>query len=83
MVATDVPGCREIVIDGETGLLVPARDCASLAQALARLAGDGALRKRMGASARRRVVDHFSQERVAGETLEGVVAQPPWLPRIA
>jgi glycosyltransferase involved in cell wall biosynthesis len=70
MVATDVPGCREIVIDGETGLLVPARDSASLAQALARLAGDAGLRKRMGEAARRRVVDHFSQERVAAETLE-------------
>jgi glycosyltransferase involved in cell wall biosynthesis len=70
MVATDVPGCREIVIDGETGLLVPARDSASLAQALARLAADAALRKHMGDAARRRVVDHFSQERVAAETLE-------------
>jgi glycosyltransferase involved in cell wall biosynthesis len=64
-----VPGCREIVIEGETGLLVPARDAVSLARALTRLAADAALRKRMGAAARRRVVEHFSQERVAAETL--------------
>lgn len=69
MVATDVAGCREIVVDGETGLLVPARDAASLTQALVRLAGDAPLRKRMGSAARKRVVEHFSQEHVAEETL--------------
>ncbi len=69
MVAADVPGCREIVVDNETGLLVPARDAVALAGALSRLAGDAALRQRMGAAARRRVVEHFSQERIASETL--------------
>lgn len=69
MVAADVPGCREIVVDNETGLLVPARDPVALARALGRLAGDAALRQRMGAAARHRAVKHFSQERIASETL--------------
>jgi glycosyltransferase involved in cell wall biosynthesis len=69
MVATDVPGCREIVTENETGLLVPARDAVALAAALARLAGDAAHRQRMGAAARERVVERFSQERIASETL--------------
>ena len=69
MVAADVPGCREVVLDNETGLLVPARDPVALAGALTRLAGDAALRRRMGTAARQRVVEHFSQERIASETL--------------
>ncbi len=69
MVAADVPGCREIVTENETGLLVPARDPAALAAALARLAGDAALRQRLGTVARERAVERFSQERIAGETL--------------
>ena len=38
MIATDVPGCREIVIPGETGLLVPYDDAAALADAIETLA---------------------------------------------
>jgi glycosyltransferase involved in cell wall biosynthesis len=69
MVAADVPGCREIVIDNETGLLVAARDAVALADALRRLADDEVLRRRLGSAARQRVLDHFSQERIASETL--------------
>jgi glycosyltransferase involved in cell wall biosynthesis len=50
MIATDVPGCREVVRHGETGLLVPPRDPQALADALATLAGDAALRQRYGAA---------------------------------
>jgi glycosyltransferase involved in cell wall biosynthesis len=69
MVAADVPGCREIVTENETGLLVPARDSTALAAALARLAGDAALRQRLGSVARERAVERYSQERIASETL--------------
>lgn len=50
VVATDIRGSREEVVDGETGLLVPVRDPAALAEALQRLAGDAELRARMGAA---------------------------------
>lgn len=65
MVATDVPGCREIVRHEETGLLVPPRDPAALAEALARLAGDAALRRRLGAAARRLAEQRFGDTAVA------------------
>lgn len=51
MVATDVPGCRDLVRNGETGLLVPAFDAEALAGAIERLADDEALRIRMGRAA--------------------------------
>jgi len=69
LVATDVPGCREIVRPGETGLLVPRRDPAALADALAKLAADPALRRRLGGGARRLAEAEFGGARVAAETL--------------
>jgi len=69
MIATDVPGCREIVRPGETGLLVPLCDPAALADALTRLAGDAGLRQRLGAAARRVAEAEFGDERVAAETM--------------
>jgi glycosyltransferase involved in cell wall biosynthesis len=69
MVATDVPGCREIVQDGVTGLSVPPRDAESLASALERLAGDAALRRRMGAAARDLVERELSDEVIVAQTL--------------
>ena len=70
IVTTDVPGCREVVVDGETGLLVPARDPRALADAIARLAADAVLRRRLGAAARRRVEARFAREIVVGQTLD-------------
>ena len=69
MVATDVPGCREIVRQDETGLLVPAKDPAALADAIARLAGDAALRRRLSARARAVAETEFAEEVVVRETL--------------
>jgi glycosyltransferase involved in cell wall biosynthesis len=69
LVATDVPGCREVVVHGETGLLVPARDPRALAKAIGTLARDAGLRRRLGAAARERVCRLFSQERVVEQTL--------------
>lgn len=50
-VATRVPGLRDAVRDGETGLLVPAGDMGAMAAALGRLLGDAALRERLGTAA--------------------------------
>jgi glycosyltransferase involved in cell wall biosynthesis len=68
-VTTDVPGCRDAVLDGETGLLVPARDAGALAKALRSLIEDPERRARMGEHARRWAQEKFSQEKVAAETL--------------
>ena len=60
MVATDAPGCREIAIEGETALTVPIDDAPALADAMAKLAGDAALRQRFGKRARALVEEKFS-----------------------
>jgi glycosyltransferase involved in cell wall biosynthesis len=70
IVATDVPGCREVVRHEDNGLLVPARDAESLASALERLLVDPALRRRMGERGRARAVAEFSADHVAEATLE-------------
>ncbi len=69
IVAADGPGLREIVRDGDNGILVPAHDPSALAHAIARLAGDTAIRTRMGAAGRRLAETGFSDKQVAAETL--------------
>ncbi|MGH7152216.1 MAG: glycosyltransferase, partial [Planctomycetota bacterium] len=64
VVSTDVGSLRELVADGETGLLVPPGDARALGEAMARLLLDGALARRFGAAARDRVVRLFSVERM-------------------
>jgi len=60
IVATDVPGCRELVRQGREGFLVPLGDIEAAAGALVKLAGDGALRQRLGAAARARFNERFT-----------------------
>jgi glycosyltransferase involved in cell wall biosynthesis len=69
-VATDIRGCREVVADGETGVLVPARDAGALAAAVHELVGDASARGRMGAAGRVRMLTEFDEERVVERTLE-------------
>jgi glycosyltransferase involved in cell wall biosynthesis len=62
-VTTDLPGCRDVVQDRVTGLLVPPRNAAALAAALRRLIVDPGLRAQMGRAARNRAERHFSSAR--------------------
>ena len=64
LVTTDVPGCRELVRDGQNGLLVPAGQAEPLADALARLETDAELRDRLGARARAQVEAGLSDQAV-------------------
>jgi glycosyltransferase involved in cell wall biosynthesis len=59
VVASAVGGVAELVVDGETGLLVPPGDADALAGALERLLGDGLLRRQMGAAGRSRAEELF------------------------
>ena len=70
IIATDVPGCREIVDDGENGLLVPLKDSIALASAIKELINDSEKRKRMGINGRRLVENEFSEETVVFQTLK-------------
>lgn len=67
VVVTDVGGNREIVVEGETGFVVPARDPEALADKVCLLLRDRALAKKMGGDGRRRVESLFSQERMVRE----------------
>ena len=70
VVGSRVGGLAEIVVDGETGILVPPRDAAALRIALLRLLGDGELRRQMGEAGRRRVTELCGWERVAPKVLD-------------
>jgi glycosyltransferase involved in cell wall biosynthesis len=70
VVASAVGGLRDLVVDGETGLLVPPRDPAALRAALACLLDDRELRLRLGAAARERARERFSWDRVVDATLK-------------
>jgi glycosyltransferase involved in cell wall biosynthesis len=62
MIASDVPGCREVVLHEQTGLLFPVDDAMALADAMARLAADPRLRARCAIEARKLVVDRFAAD---------------------
>jgi glycosyltransferase involved in cell wall biosynthesis len=70
IVAYDVAGCREIVRDGENGLLVRAGDISGLAIAIRGLLEDRTTRTAMGLRGRERVEREFTQERVIAQTLD-------------
>jgi L-malate glycosyltransferase len=79
VVATTAGGIPEVVVDGETGFLVPPRDHDAMAGAIVTLLKDDALRHRMGEAGRARVRAIFSAERMVQETLrvyQRVALQP-------
>ena len=65
VVATDGGGTRELLVDGETGFLVPPRDPSRLADRLLALLDDPGLRQRQGSAGRQRVLTEFSLGRMA------------------
>ena len=67
VIGTRVDGIGEIIEHEVSGLLVPPRDPQALADAIRRLAGDPALRERLGAAAARRVREHYGAARMARE----------------
>jgi glycosyltransferase involved in cell wall biosynthesis len=69
VVATAVGGLRDLVVDGETGLLVEPRDPRALRAAIERLLADPELRHRLGAAGRDRAREHFSWDAVTAATV--------------
>jgi glycosyltransferase involved in cell wall biosynthesis len=70
VVATDIRGCRDAVVDGETGILVPRRDPAALATAILRVLEDAPLRERLGTAGRRLAQRRFAQQEVFARVLQ-------------
>ena len=69
IVTTNTPGCRDVVRDGENGLLVPPRDVEALVNALRRLLLDPELRQRMGRAGCRRVQKYMSSSTINRQTI--------------
>jgi glycosyltransferase involved in cell wall biosynthesis len=67
VVATDVIGTAEVVVQGRTGTLVPPQDPSALAEALAELLADPDLRQRYAQAGQRRYVERFTDRRMAGD----------------
>ena len=70
VIATDIPGCRDVVHDGQTGLLVPLGDARAMASAIERLAGDAVLRARLGTAGKALVESEFSAATMAARYLD-------------
>jgi glycosyltransferase involved in cell wall biosynthesis len=82
VVGTDIPGTREQIRHGVTGLLAPGGDRAALAGALVRLLADADLRARLGANARREAQARFSESMMVARHLAvyDELCHPPQLP---
>jgi len=75
VVATNIRGCREEVIDGQTGCLVPVKDMAALAAALRKLVLDPELRRKMGRAGLARAHALFDESKVLDRQLEVLFGQ--------
>lgn len=70
LIATNTPGCREIVHDGENGFLIPSQNAHALANAISHLVEDRSLREKMGRKSRTLAVTKFSMEKIIIRYLE-------------
>ena len=85
IVATNIRGCRQVVEDGRTGLLIPVADTSALVTAIERLANDSDLRHRMGEAAHLKARSQFDERLVVGTVLDAYRRQAqrkglPWPP---
>ncbi|MDE6978600.1 MAG: glycosyltransferase family 4 protein [Helicobacter sp.] len=69
IVTTDAVGCREVVDDGRNGFLVPVGDSELLAQKIAELASDSALREAFGHASRKKILAEFSVDAIVAQHL--------------
>lgn len=70
MITTDVPGCRETVVEGENGFLIPVRDSEALAQAMLRFIDQPELIETMGLSSRTFAEQHFDVNKTNAKLLD-------------
>ncbi len=76
VVSSRCDGVLDVVVDRETGFLVPPKNVEQLVQAVTRLIEDRGLRERMGLAGRRRVEMHFDQKKML-QRLKEIYAKPP------
>lgn len=76
VITSDIPGCREAVVDGKSGLLCKAKEKAAVYKAMKEMLSHAVSeRTQMGQSGRRLIEERFSKHKVVGETLQAMFAQ--------
>ncbi len=70
LIASNVPGCREVVIHDQTGILFPADDASALALAMGQLASTPDLRIRSGAAARKLAEEKINSRLIGQQTVD-------------
>lgn len=70
IIATDIPGCRDIVENGENGILVPIKDVESLFNAVIKLINNSDMRRKMGEKSRKKAKKEFDEKIVVDQTLK-------------
>jgi glycosyltransferase involved in cell wall biosynthesis len=70
LIATDVPGCRDVIVNGQDGILVPPRNANALADAILRLVADAGLASRLGSAAREKALSTFNENDIIKQTLD-------------
>jgi len=70
LIASDLPGCREVISDGENGYLFPAGDARALADSISSLVHDRKLRQKMGEKGRDIVLERFTNEIINERTVQ-------------
>jgi glycosyltransferase involved in cell wall biosynthesis len=75
VVATNVQGVNEVIVEGEHGLLVPVENADILAAAILQLLYDPPLRKKMGTAGQKRLLDNYSIDRMAERYLSLILAE--------
>jgi glycosyltransferase involved in cell wall biosynthesis len=69
IITTDTPGCREVVVDGKNGFLIPPKDITSLEKAMIKLIRNPRLIKKMGKNSRYRAVELFDEKKIIEQTV--------------
>jgi glycosyltransferase involved in cell wall biosynthesis len=70
VVASDVGGCREAVVDGQTGFLFEPGDVEMLGQRLSQLTADQGLRRQMGLAGQERFITRFTADKMVEDTVK-------------
>jgi len=70
IITSDAPGCREVVVDGKSGFLVPARNAKALEQAMAQFVDDPSIIGEMGAAGRRRATEEYDVKNIIQATID-------------